>query len=110
MKLPPSMMSRKRYIAFRIIAEGSVSEKILWDAMMKNLISLFGEVEALDAGVKLEEFDGNKGIISCKLEALKKVMIAMTLIDKLGEMDVALITLGISGTIKKCRKRLEVVS
>lgn len=104
------MRSRKRYIAFKIIAEGSVSEKVLWDAMMKNLISLFGEVEALDTEFKLEEFDGEKGIVSCKLEALEKVMIAMTLVDKVEEKDVALITLGISGTIKKCRKRLEVVS
>ncbi|MFN3384589.1 MAG: Rpp14/Pop5 family protein [Archaeoglobaceae archaeon] len=110
MKLPPSMRSRKRYIAFKIISESSVNERELWDAMMRNLISLFGETEAFDAGFKLEEFDGRKGIVSCKLEALERVMIAMTLMDKVGEKDLALITLGVSGTIKKCRKKLEVIS
>lgn len=104
------MRSRKRYIAFRTIAKGSVSGKTLWDAIMKNLVSLFGEVEAFDTGAKLEEFDGEKGIISCKLEALEKVMIAMTLVDKVEEKAVALLTLGVSGTIKKCRRKLEVVA
>lgn len=107
--LPPSMRGRKRYIAFRIIAERSVDEKMLWDAMTKNLISIFGEAFAAEAGLKLEEFNGKEGIVRCNLKALEKVMIALTLIDRIGDENVALLTLAVSGTIKSCRKKLGVV-
>ncbi|MEM0350212.1 MAG: Rpp14/Pop5 family protein [Archaeoglobaceae archaeon] len=110
MKLPASMRSRKRYIAFRIISKNSIDRKVLWEAMMRNLISLFGEVEALDSGLKLEEFDGEKGIVSCKLESVEKVIISLTLIDNIAGENVALITLATSGTMKACKKKLEVVS
>ncbi|MEG9194037.1 MAG: Rpp14/Pop5 family protein [Candidatus Methanoglobus sp.] len=108
MKLPPSMRSRKRYIAFRIINRGRVDEKAVSEAMVKNLTALFGEVCAVESGLKLEEFDGEKGVVRCNLEALDRVMIAITLIDRIGEENVAPLTLGVSGTLKGCRKKLGV--
>jgi RNase P/RNase MRP subunit POP5 len=74
------MRSRKRYIAFRIINRGRVDEKAVSEAMVKNLTALFGEVCAVESGLKLEEFDGEKGVVRCNLEALDRVMIAITLI------------------------------
>uniref|UniRef100_A0A7J2TJ64 Ribonuclease P protein component 2 n=1 Tax=Archaeoglobus fulgidus TaxID=2234 RepID=A0A7J2TJ64_ARCFL len=106
MNLPPSMRSRKRYIAFRIIAENSIDKRALWDAMMESLTSLFGEVEALGTGMKLEEFDGRVGIVSCKLESMQKVMIALTLIESVGNEKLGIITVATSGTLKGCRKKL----
>ncbi|MCS7130006.1 MAG: ribonuclease P [Archaeoglobaceae archaeon] len=110
MKLPPSMRSRKRYIAFRLISEKSVDEKAIAEAMVRNIATLFGEVSAVECGLKLEKFDGEKGIVRCNLEALEKVMIALTLIDKIGEGNVALLTLGMSGTLRGCKKKLEVLA
>ncbi|MEM1671250.1 MAG: Rpp14/Pop5 family protein [Archaeoglobaceae archaeon] len=109
MKLPPSMRSRKRYIAFRVINKGRVDDRAILEAMVKNLITLFGETSTAECGLKLEEFDGEKGIVRCNLEALDRVMIALTLIDKVGEENIALLTLGVSGTLKGCRKKLGVL-
>lgn len=104
------MRSRKRYIAFRLISEKSIDEKAIAEAMVRNLTALFGEVSALECGLKLEKFDGEKGIVRCNLEALEKVMIAMTLIDKVGEENVGLLTLGMSGTLRGCMNKLEVLA
>ncbi len=104
------MRSRKRYIAFRIINKGSVDEKALSEAMMRNLTALFGEVSAVECGLRLEKFDGERGIVRCNLEALDRVMIALTLIDRIGDESVALLTLGVSGTLKGCKKKLGVLA
>ncbi|MCS7119253.1 MAG: Rpp14/Pop5 family protein [Archaeoglobaceae archaeon] len=109
MKLPSSMRVRKRYIAFRVIAEKNIEKEVLWETMMKSFISLFGETETMNSAMRLEEFENNRGIVSCKLESLEKVMISLTLIDCVGGVDVALVTLGVSGTIKKCKRKMEVV-
>lgn len=107
--LPPSLRSRKRYIAFRIIAEKKVDAKSLSRVLMDNMISLFGECFAAGSGVKLEYFDGVKGIVKCHREAVEKTMIALTLLDRIGEVRVIPLTMGVSGTIKRCkRKYLEV--
>lgn len=104
------MRSRKRYIAFKLISEESVEEKAIADAMVRNLTNLFGEVSAVECGLKLEKFDGEKGIVRCNLEALDRVMIAMTLVDRIGEKNVGIITLGISGSLRGCNKKLEVLT
>lgn len=103
--LPPSLRSRKRYIAFRIIAEREVDEISLWKTLMDSMLSLFGECFAARGGVRLEYFDGQKGVIKCYREALEKVMVALTLIDRVGECRITPLTLGVSGTIKRCKKK-----
>ncbi len=101
--LPPSLRSRKRYIAFRIIAESKVDERSLSKALKEKLLSLFGE--CFTTSVKVENFDGEKGIIRCSHEGLEKVMVAFTLIDRIGEIRVIPLTIGVSGTIRRCRKK-----
>mgnify|MGYP000176751328 CR=1 FL=1 len=39
------------------------------------------------------------------MEALDKVVIALTLLKKVGNAKVVPLTLGVSGTIKRCRKK-----
>ncbi len=103
--LPPSLKSRKRYIAFRLIAEEKVDERMLSRVLIENMLSLFGECFAAKSNVKVEQFDGEKGIIRCSREALDKVMIAFTLINRVGDIEVVPLTIGVSGTIKSCRKK-----
>ncbi|MDK2875748.1 MAG: ribonuclease protein subunit [Archaeoglobaceae archaeon] len=99
------MRSRKRYIAFKLINTGRIDEKAVSEAMIRNLTALFGEVFAMESGLRLEKFDGEKGIVRCNLEALDRVMIALTLIDRIGDESVAVLTLGVSGTLKRCRRK-----
>ncbi len=76
---------------------------------MDSMISLFGEIGSSHAGVWVEYFDGEYGIVRCHNKSLEKVKIALSLIDEIGGERVLPLILGVSGTIKKCRtKYLEV--
>lgn len=102
--LPPSLRSRKRYIAFRIIAEKKIDERSLSRALSEKMLSLFGECFAA-SGLRLEAFDGERGIVRCYREALDKVMVALTLMTHVGGVRVIPLTLGVSGTIKRCKRK-----
>jgi len=103
--LPPSLRSRKRYIAFKLLCEKRVDGKMLYKALLDSMLSLFGECNTAGSNIKLEEFDGFRGIIKCNRDALSKVIIAFTLINKVDNLEIVPLTVGVSGTIRKCRKK-----
>ncbi len=109
-RLPPSLRHRKRYIAFRLIGHRSdLDKREIALKLMDSMISLFGEVGSSHAGVWVEYFNGEYGIVRCYNKSLEKVKIALSLIDEIEGEKVLPLILGVSGTIKKCRtKYLEV--
>ncbi|HDD35930.1 MAG TPA: ribonuclease P [Archaeoglobus veneficus] len=103
--LPPALRRRKRYIAFRIIAKRKFEQKEVVDALMDSLIKTFGELGSANTGVWIEYFDGERGIVRCYNDAIDKVKVALTLINRIGDVRVIPLTLGVSGTIKRCKKK-----
>ncbi len=103
--LPPALRRRKRYIAFRIIAKRKFEQKEVVDALMDSLIKTFGELGSANTGVWIEYFDGERGIVRCYNDAIDKVKVALTLINQIGDVRVIPLTLGVSGTIKRCKKK-----
>lgn len=103
--LPPALRRRKRYIAFRIIAKRKFEQKEVVDALMDSLIKTFGELGSANTGVWIEYFDGERGIVRCYNDAIDKVKVALTLINQIGDIRVIPLTLGVSGTIKRCKKK-----
>ncbi len=108
--LPPALKRKKRYVAFELICEEKLDGKEVLAALWNNMLSLFGEIGSAHCGIWLEYFDGRRGILRCHREALNKVKVALTLINSVGDVEVIPKILGVSGTIKKCRKKyLEVL-
>ncbi len=103
--LPPALRRRKRYIAFRIIAKRKFEQKEVVDALMDSLIKTFGEFGSANTGVWIKYFDGERGIVRCYNDAIDKVKVALTLINRIGDVMVIPLTLGVSGTIKRCKKK-----
>ncbi len=103
--LPAALRSRKRYIAFRIISEKPVDGRMLARAIAENMLRLFGECFAVGSNLRLEYFDGERGILRCSRESLEKVMIALTLLTEVEGVRVLPLTLGVSGTIRSCRRK-----
>jgi len=106
--LPPALRRRKRYIAFHLIAERKFDKKDVVNALIDSLIKTFGEFGSANTGVWVEYFNGEKGIIRCYNESMDKVKVALTLINRINDVKVIPLTLGVSGTIKKCKRYLEV--
>ncbi len=108
--LPPALKRKKRYIAFELIGERNVDGKEFITTLWKTMLSLFGEIYSAHSGIWLEYFDGRRGILRCHRESLDKVKVALTLISRVGDVDIIPKILGVSGTIKKCKgKYLEVL-
>ncbi len=101
--LPPSLRDRKRYIAFQLYSERELNEREVIQAITNKIIDLYGEFGY--EMFKLIEFDGKRGIISVKAEGKDKVKNALTLIDRISDVRVLPIVLGVSGTIKSCKKK-----
>ncbi len=104
-KIPPALRKRKRYIAFEIIAVKRIESKDLIFTIKDSLLSLFGDYYSSDAEIWLEYFDGRRGILRCNHTALSKVKIALTLVGKIKDCKIIPLILGVSGTIKKCKKK-----
>ncbi len=106
--LSPALRKKKRYVAFRIIASGDVTAKDIIQEIRQSVLSLYGEWYG-NAGLKLELFDEERkeGILRCYREKLNAVVAALTLISRVGDVNVAVKTLGVSGTIKGCKRFLE---
>ncbi len=108
--LPPALKRKRRYIAFELVGEDTVDGREFLSALWNSMLSLFGEIGSAHCDIRLEMFDGRRGIVRCNRETLKKVKVALTLISRVGEIRVIPKILGVSGTIKKCRKKyLEVL-
>lgn len=76
----------------------------LWREIVNTSLSLFGEVFA-DPMLKLEYFDGGRGVLRCSREELDKAIIVLSLLNEVGGGRVAAMTLGVSGTIKSCMRK-----
>ncbi|TFG29413.1 hypothetical protein EU527_15945 [Candidatus Thorarchaeota archaeon] len=95
--------NRRRYLLFQLHREnGIINEKDLSMAMWKNLLSLYGEIQAADSRLYLMEFDEVQGlgVIQCTAEALSQVIIASVLIGSINNIGVSFEPKKTSGTMK----------
>ena len=95
--------SRHRYLLFQLHKErGTVDAKDLSMAIWRNLLSLYGEIQAADSKLYLTEFDERKGIgiLHCTMESLSQVIASAVLIGSIDNIDVSFEPKKTSGTIK----------
>ncbi len=101
--LPPSLKEKKRYIAVRIVAEREIAKDELYDELKGKILTLYGEFGYAD--FRIIQFKNNEGIISVKLPDLEKTKNAITLISDVNGTKVVPVILGVSGTIRSCRRK-----
>ena len=101
--LPPALRKKKRYIAFELILDTPVEQREFVNCLINTALSVFGELTSL--GLRLEHFDGRFGILRCYRDALDQTKFVLNLIDKVGESRTIVRILGVSGTIKRCKKK-----
>ncbi|MHA1943732.1 MAG: Rpp14/Pop5 family protein [Candidatus Thorarchaeota archaeon] len=96
--------SRRRYLSFHLHSDGPVidDEKQLSNAIWKNLLSLYGEINAADSKLYLVSFDQEKGegVLQCTLSSLEMVITSAVLIGSVGKTLVSFEPKRTSGTIK----------
>ncbi len=107
--LPPTLRKKRRYIAFKIIPEKKtkITTRQIYNEIQQTIQSLYGEWYGC-VGLKLEVFyeENSEGILRCSRDKVDATLAALTLITEVENTKVAIKTLGISGTIKGCKRFL----
>ncbi|MFW9925994.1 MAG: Rpp14/Pop5 family protein [Candidatus Thorarchaeota archaeon] len=93
----------RRYLSFHLHSDTPVDdEKQLSNAIWKNLLSLYGEIDAADSKLYLVSFDceEGKGILQCTSSSLERVITSAVLIGSVGNSLISFEPKRTSGTIK----------
>ena len=104
-ELSRSKGKRHRYIGFRIVG---IKEELEKGAVIRAIRDKAREVlgkEARNAGVKLVRFNGKEGAVHCFHLYKEEVIEILRGIDRIGDLDVKIETIGTSGTIKSLNKK-----
>lgn len=107
--LLPSLRERKRYLAYEIISKESlnlfvnvdeISEALTWGAQ-----DYLGDIGMADAGLIIlkDKYDpkSQKGLIRAAHKSIDNLRAALTFISAIGNEDVIVRSVGVSGIMKK---------
>ncbi len=96
----PTMRDKKRYIAFEITSEQTITRQEIGGETMDSICSLFGDTGASEINFGLMSYDGRYGIIRCVRDRTTETRAALACINKIRGIRVSILVLGISGTVK----------
>ncbi len=96
----PTLREKKRYIAFEVTSEQTITRSELSREIMDSICSLFGDTGGSEINAGLLSYDGRYGIIRCAKEKTVETRAALACITKIRGIRVSILVLGISGTIK----------
>ncbi len=104
--LPPTLRSRQRYLVFEAVGNGFGREELA-KAVFNTGMRFLGEHEYSRTKAWLMDFDQErqKGIIRFAHNHKKGIKAVLLLVNDIGGRKAILHTLGISGTVKKARKK-----
>jgi ribonuclease P/MRP protein subunit POP5 len=104
-KIMPSLREKNRYIVYKISSSSKIAQKKAENALYDGIVRFLGEFKAAEASVRLIDWNNQKGIIKTNSKFKDKIISAMILMSKIGETNVNINTIGVSGTIKKARNK-----
>lgn len=103
----PSLREKKRYVAYEIKAEKPLAFKEVKTELEKKMLQFLGELGYGKAGVMVTEvWQNNKGIIRTNVKSVDQVKTALALVEKIGEQNVIIKTIGVSGILNKIKNKL----
>jgi len=102
----PKREFKRRYLALRLIG-GKVLKTALWSSVVDVYLRLYGEYGLSKAGLRLIEFNENRGvaIISVNHRSLPYLRAALSLLREVDGKRVIIQVLGVSGTLKRLRSK-----
>ncbi len=102
----PTLRERKRYLAFEIISEKPLDGfKPIYDSIWQKALEFLGELGCAEAGIMILPDKYNqerqRGLIRVNNKSLDKLRASLALIQKVGEQEVIVRSVGASGIMKK---------
>jgi len=107
--LPPTLRTKKRYLAYQVISEKKIVFNDLTNAIWHSALNLLGELGTSQAQLWIMKnmYDNERqiGLIRCSHTNVEKVRAALALVQRIGDNLVIVKVLGISGTIKGAQRK-----
>ena len=97
--LPPTLRESKRYIAFSLVAEYTITRKDLINEVLYSAATLLGDVGVSVLGLRILSFENNKGIIKCTTDRVWESRAVLACVSSIRDVRVRINILGISGTV-----------
>ncbi len=107
MRLPPSMMPRRRYIAFEIEADEPLAREDVVRAITRESIEFLGENSLSDMDLKIVDFDEatQRGFLACRHGAVDAAMACLAMVSGANNKRACAVPLGVSGTIRALKRK-----
>ncbi|RZN63063.1 MAG: hypothetical protein EF811_01215 [Methanonatronarchaeia archaeon] len=103
--LPPSLRDSRRYIAVHVVSSGPLERKDLVGGVWSEAVSVLGDVRAGETGLWIYGFDGQHLVVGCFDGYVGEVAGVLACVRRVGGFDVRLDVVGVSGTMRKLKKR-----
>lgn len=107
--LPAALRGKKRYIAFEVISEEKIDFSEIVGAVWHSLMNFLGELGTSRSNIWIMkdnwDEDTQRGLIKCSHKEVEYIRASLSLITIIGENNVIIRTLGVSGTIKGAKKK-----
>ena len=105
----PSLREKKRYLVFEVISEKKVSFEQAYNAIMGTILGFMGQLNTGKAGVILleDKWDDSsqRGMMKVGHKSTDMVKSALMFITKIGNEEVIVKSLGLSGILKKAQAK-----
>lgn len=98
---------RKRYIAFKVLAEEPHTKRAVFDAISKSILTFRDNNRPSKIDLRLLEYDqqSGRGILVCGHKMLDPVRQSISAIVKIADKPVAIRVMGVSGTIRRLYRK-----
>lgn len=106
----PVRGTRRRYLMFQIFSEGRFEERIVEEAIMRGIITLYGVKGLSQANPQLVEYDmeGKEGVLRCSHTQLRQVKASLAYITSLEGLPTSIHIRRVSGTLRALRRRAKI--
>ncbi|MCE4627688.1 MAG: Rpp14/Pop5 family protein [Desulfurococcales archaeon] len=101
-----SRKPRRRYIVFQVISDDDVSEKSLYQAIMRSARRLLGSAAIADSGLTLAYYNAatRRGVLRVRSDYKNAAMAVLSTVRRAGNSNILAVPITASGTIKKAKR------
>ena len=104
----PSLREKKRYIAYKVVSDRGINEKVAKTAINSYILKFLGELGYAKAGIIPIDYRNGKGIVKTSHNYINEVKTAMALIDNIDNNLATVKSICVSGSLSKAISKMEV--
>jgi ribonuclease P/MRP protein subunit POP5 len=105
--LPSTKRERNRYLVYEVLSGSPVSGEDIGKTIWRTALQFLGELGVSRTSLRVVEFDEKKqkGIVKVNHRSIEEARAVLALVKDVDKKEVTLHVLGVSGILKKARKK-----